>query len=184
MLAYVFWHWKDPGADRTEYEKLLGGFHASLAANAPVGYVGSSTFAVSGMPWAASGEEAYEDWYLVEDSAALDPLESGALDARNLAAHDGVAARVGGGAGGLYKLRVGQEPRGTARFAQWFAKPKGMSYDALWELLRPITGEGSAVWCRKMVLGPALELCLRSREWVRLPSPLEPVSVALRPVWP
>jgi hypothetical protein len=184
VLAYVFWHWKDPGSDRGDYEKLLGGFHASLASNAPLGYISSSTFAVSGLPWVGTNEEAYEDWYLVEDSAALDPLEAGAIDARNHVRHDAVAARVGGGAGGLYGLRLGTEPRGRARFAQWFAKPKGMSYDALWELLRPHAGETAAVWCRKMVLGPATELCLRSSVPIVLPHPLQAHTASLRPVWP
>src|ERR1700752_4970973 len=105
MLAYVFWHWRRPGGPAADYEALQRRFHAALGAAPPAGFLGSRSLAVMNAPWAAGGGEAYEDWYLVADSAALDPLNDAAISASRQAPHDAAAAAAAGGTAGLPRLR-------------------------------------------------------------------------------
>ena len=184
MLGYVFWHWRQPRVDPAEYERLQRDFHAALAAAPPPGYRRSYSHALAGAPWAGAGGEAYEDWYLVDGSAALDPLNEAAVSASRQGPHDAAAAVAAGGTAGLYGLRLGRAPA-QPRHAWWFDKPDGVSYGALWELLGPVVeAAGAALWLRHMVLGPTPELCLQADDAVALPPPLAATAFALRPVWP
>ncbi|HEU5169352.1 MAG TPA: hypothetical protein VFU46_02380 [Gemmatimonadales bacterium] len=182
MLAYLFWHWRGPHVDAAPYEQAQRRFHAALREAPPPGFLRSRTAALAGAPWAGGGGEAYEDWYLLEDSAALDALNDAAVTASRRAPHDAAAALAGGGTGGVYHLRLGAPVR-EPRFAWWFGKPAGTSYTALDELLRPVVERGAALWCRHMVLGPAPEFCVQAAAPVALPVGLGELEVALRPVW-
>jgi hypothetical protein len=151
MLAYVFWHW--PAGEPAGYVEALGAFHRALAAAPPPGYRGSRVLAVDGAPWLPV-EQAFEDWYFVEDFAALGALNEAAVSGTRLAPHDAAARRAAGGTAGLYRLRSGT--LGAAARASWFGKPSGMSYAELFARI-PDAGE---LWQRQMVLGPAPEMCL------------------------
>lgn len=184
MLAYVFWHWPRAGIAATAYEQAQRGFHAALGAAPPPAFLRSCSFAVRGAPWAANGAEAYEDWYLVEGSAALDPLNDAAITASRQAPHDAAAALAAGGTAGLYSLRLGAPgaPPGTAT---WFAKPAGMSYADLFGTFEPVVREQKgALWCRHMTLGPAPEFCLHTSRPTRLPAGFAPLALECRAVWP
>ena len=140
---------------------------------------------MAGADWIPEGRAAYEDWYLIEGSAALDGLDRGAVApaARGTARRD--SRSVAGGAGGLYRLRAGEFRESEARPACWFRKPEGMGYAALALLLEPLTRDGRAcLWGRQMVLGPAPEFCLQSAGPLDLPAPIAAASLALRRVWP
>lgn len=185
MLAYVFWHWKQPAVDAQQYEQWLRAFHAALAADPPGGFNRSFACALAGAPWAAQGAAAYEDWYLVRDSAALDVLNDAAVSARRQAPHDIVAGAVAGGTAGLYQLRQGLPPDRAPRYATWLAKPDGMAYAQFFELLRPLTDHRQVqLWGRQMVLGPTPEFCLHSAEPVQLPGALTGRAIELRAIWP
>ena len=106
MLAYVFWHWPRAGVPAAEYEDLQRRFHAALQAAPSAGFLGSRCLALAGAPWAGGGGPAYEDWYLLEGSAALDPLNAAAVTASRQAPHDAAAAVADGGTAGLYTLRL------------------------------------------------------------------------------
>jgi len=161
MLSYTFWHWKREDVDAREYEARQRAFHAALGAAPPTGFHGSRCLAISGAPWAATGGEAYEDWYLVRDSAALDPLNAAAISAVRQAPHDAAAAVAAGGVAGLYRVRIGAFLTAPAA-AYWFSKPAGMSYAVFEEQLAPVVAarEGT-LWCRQMTLGPTPEFCLQ-----------------------
>lgn len=182
LLAYVFWHWRREDVAAPAYEETQQRFHAALAAAPPDGFVASSSFAISDAPWAAAGKEAYEDWYVIRGSAALDPLNEAAVTASRRAAHDAAAAGALGGTAGLYALRFGAPVPAPVR-ALWFAKPPGMTYDALWTLLRPVARQG-ALWMRRMVLGPAPEFCLHAPADQGTPAGLRTLVLPLRRVWP
>jgi hypothetical protein len=158
MLAYVFWHWPvDPAADRARYEEAQRAFHAALADAGSEGLLRSFSFRVAGTAWLPV-EGAYEDWYLVAGSFALDPLNEVAVSPRLRPAHDS-AARSAAGAGGLYRLRSGvPEPRSGA--VHWLRKPAGESYDRFYARFPP----DAVLWRRQMVLGPAPEFLLDSGE--------------------
>ena len=79
MLAYVFWHRRSPGIDDSSYADLLRRFHRVLAAHPTPGFLGSYSYRLSAAPWLPGHETAYEDWYLLENSAAIDPLNDGAV---------------------------------------------------------------------------------------------------------
>jgi hypothetical protein len=184
MLAYVFWHWRRPQISAAAYESLQCRFHEALAAAPPAGFLRSSCLAIAGAAWAAGGGEAYEDWYLVEGSAALDPLNAAAITASRQAPHDAAAGAAGGGTAGLYRLRLG-ELDGPPRSATWFTKPEGMSYGELFGTLEPTVQAGaSALWGRQMTLGPAPEFCLHTASEPSLPAPFLPTTLLCRPVWP
>ncbi|MHB1223456.1 MAG: hypothetical protein ACYC2G_05330 [Gemmatimonadaceae bacterium] len=190
MLAYVFWHWPQPTADRSRYESLQDAFHAALAADPSPGFLRSFSHAVVGAPWATGGAAAYEDWYLTDGSAALEPLNDAAVSASRLAPHDAAAAGAAGGTAGLYTLRRGA-PIARPRHEYWFAKPAGMRYDTLFAALAPTIaaatavverdGGGAALWGRFMTLGPSPEFCLQTSSPVVLPDVIDALELVLDP---
>lgn len=184
MLAYVFWHWPNASVAPEGYERLQRAFQAALAAHPSRGLVTAFTHGVRGAPWANGGGAAYEDWYVVRDSAALDPLNEAAVSASRQAPHDAAAAAAAGGTAGLYSLRLGALD-GAPRHGIWFAKPSGMPYRELFRLLVPIVeGAGATLWGRQMTLGPTTEFCLLSRDELALPQVVQALRLTLRPVWP
>ena len=182
MLAYVFWHWThSPGAG---YEALQREFQSSLAADPADGFLGSWVTAISGAPWAAAGGAAYEDWYLLSGSAAIDRLNAAAVTGGRELSHAAAAAAAQGGTAGLYLLRRG-EGRSPPRKTVWFAKPVGWTYDTLYSAVEPLLDRGAALWGRQMVLGPTPEFCLHSSGPIRLPAALRAeATVESRLVWP
>lgn len=182
MLAYVFWHWKQPEVDAATYESLQRRFHAALAASPSAGLVRSFSHAIEGAPWAAQGREAYEDWYLVRDAAALEPLNAAAISASRKGPHDAAAAAAAGGAAGLYQQLMG-EPSADAQWAHWFAKPDGMSYAELRAALAPaLERANGALWCRFMVLGPSPEFCALTTRPMVVPAPFDALALRLRTI--
>ena len=183
-LAYVFWHWRRSTVDAAEYEGRQRDFHAALAANPPVGFVRSTSAAVTGAPWANNGGEAYQDRYFISSSAALDELDHAVGSGRRRMAHDGAAAVAAGGIAGLYHVRLGEAMDAPA-LSSWFSKPAGMTYEQLFAELAPIVegGQGS-LWMRKLVLGPTPEFCLDSLGMPDAPRWASPRAIPLRPVWP
>lgn len=152
MLAYVFWHWPSPGVEHDRYAERLVAFHRALRGGPPPGFRGSRVLAIDGAPW-APGSPAYEDWYLLDDFAALGALNEAAITAARQAPHDAVARLAGGGAGGVYRrLRPGGAVPGEVR---WLSKPAGEPYATFLARLPP-----TECWQRQLVLGPAPEFCV------------------------
>jgi len=183
FLAYVFWHWRHPSAERGAYESAQQEFQRALTASPSAGFVRSFSHAIAGAPWANDGGEAYEDWYLVHDTAALDPLDTAAVTASRKGAHDAAASLAASGTAGLYKLQLGVAPT-SPRSAQWFSKPAGLSYGQLFAAVEPALGPvGGSLWIRKMTLGPSPECCVLAREPAALAAPFQMFAFQLRPVW-
>lgn len=190
MLAYVFWHWPLATVDRADYESRQRAFHAALAADPSPGFRLSVSWAIAGAPWAANGAPAYEDWYITDGSAALEPLNAAAVSASRSAPHDAAAAGAAGGTAALYTLRLGAPVTGP-RYEYWFAKPSGMRYDTLFDSLAPAlrsaAGDdedgagagGAALWGRFMTLGPSPEFCLQARAPVVLPDAIQAREIVL-----
>jgi hypothetical protein len=180
MLAYIFWHWPRRDVNLVAYEARLRAFHHALGADAPAGLQRSLVWRVDGAPWLPPGP-AYEDWYLLEDSGALDELNAAAMSGRAGRAHDPAAALAAGGTAGLYRpVRPGEvEIRGSS--ACWFPKPDGMIYADVYKTLVESPG---GVWVRMMVLGPAPEFCLLGDGAPDLPTEWEGIVVNRRAIWP
>ncbi|HEV3002573.1 MAG TPA: hypothetical protein VGW75_17680 [Solirubrobacteraceae bacterium] len=147
-LAYVFWHWPaQPGG----YEAAIERFHAALARP------GTATFRLERAPWDSSRPAPYEDWYPVEDWAAVGELNDFAITGSRRAPHDAVAGLSHAGAGGIYRLIREGPALPDVRFAAWLHRPPAAP------------PEGAAVWQRQLVLGPAPEYAVLAAS----PVPLE-----------
>lgn len=163
MLAYVFWHQPGEGIDSDVYEHATERFHRSLAQTPPAGLYGSAVYRVRALPWLRA-QTGYEDWYLLDDFAAVGVLNEAAVAHQHRSAHDEVAGRFGAGAGGMYGLLEGHADL-QCRQVIWVSRPPGSKRAALGELL----GDGmepahSSLWRRQLVLGPAPEYCLLAAE--------------------
>src|SRR5437764_3432285 len=103
VLAYLFWHRPRHADAADEYEQAEISFHRSLAHRPPVGLIGSAVFRLDELPWAQAPADgaaasqpgpAYEDWYLVEDFAALGVLNEAAVGRGHRTSHDLLARRL------------------------------------------------------------------------------------------
>jgi hypothetical protein len=168
MLAYLFWHEPRPEVDHDRYVANLNAFHRVLARQPPPSFVRSWSVRLDVAAWEAG--PAFEDWYLVEDWAALGTLNEAAVRAPREDAHDAIASLATNGAGGLYLLQHGTLD-GPAPWAGWVVKPQGASYATFEPQLREAVGDG-AVLRRQMVLGPAPEYLLLTTEAPTLPWPV------------
>jgi hypothetical protein len=184
MLAYIFWHWPQAHVDPGLYRTHLAEFHETLARNKPAGFHHSTVFQISKASWLASPGSAFEDWYLVEDSVALDPLNDGAVSGACEEPHNRVAGEAADGTAGLYRLRYGTIKLGDARIATWFSKPPGVKYRDLYDSLQPVVDDNrAALWGRQMTLGPTTEFCLVSRTGIKLPEGIKGEQLDLEIVW-
>jgi hypothetical protein len=170
VLAYVFWHHPQPGTPSEDYESAQVAFHRSLARRPPVGLRGSVAFRAPDTPWLQAPQGGYEDWYFVDDFAALGVLNEAAVGRGHRTLHNRAARHFGAGTAGLYSLLEGADPcprreQGASAPATWVARPAGSTERALGELL----GDGmdprrASLWRRLLVLGPAPEYCLDAHE--------------------
>ncbi len=183
MLAYFFTHWPLESISPEDYETALRALHRSLAAHPPQGFQRSWALAVHQVPWANRGQRAYEDWYLVEDFAALGVLNEAAVNPPHGKTHQVVAHMAGGGKGGVYSLVQGACDPAQIRYATWFSKPTTMTYTTCLQQLATSTGpSGAALWQRQMVLGPGLEFCMHSAVPLALPDAFQALQVEARRV--
>jgi len=184
MLAYIFWHWPQAHVDHELYRTHLIEFHQALARHKPPGFHYSAVFQTAGATWLNTTDSAFEDWYLVENSAALDPLNDGAVSRACEEPHNRVAREAADGTAGLYRLRHGTIDLANSRYATWFSKPSGVSYQHFYDSLQPAVKDyDAALWARQMTLGPTTEFCLLSRNQIQLPDGLHGQDVQLENVW-
>ena len=182
MLAYFFYHWKKSDFEAADYERRVRDFHVALAAAPSDGFSSSWSVALTGPPWANNGGPSYEDWYIVRNSADLDPLNDAAISASRKIPHDRAASGTEGGSAGLYRVRLG-EAISAPKFTAWFSKPDGWSYAELYDRLGPTIARGAALWQRQMALGPG-EFFLHSNIELPLPDGVDAKPVAVRAVFP
>jgi hypothetical protein len=190
VLAYVFWHRPAEGVQQAAYEQSLTRFHRSLAHRPPSGLSGSAAVRYEQLPWLEGGGPGYEDWYLVEDWAALGVLEQAALARGHVSAHDALAAHTGAGSGGVYELVEGSSRPAGAGCAVWVAsrpRRERLSLEAL--LGDGIDPRRDGLWRRSLVLGPAPEYCVLAGDppagvaRARLPAGWSAQVMRREPVW-
>jgi len=184
MLAYVFWHWPQTNIDRAAYVDHLVEFQRTLAANKPPGFRESVIYRIRDANWLNTKGEAYEEWYLLDDSAAMDKLNDAAVSGACEEPHNRVAREAADGVGGLYRLRVGDEDLAQSRFAIWLSKPAGVSYKDFYAGLQGLTSQPAVgLWGRQMTLGPTTEFCIHSSTVVTLPEGYAAHRGALELIW-
>jgi hypothetical protein len=194
VLAYLFWHRPLADADAAAYEQSLERFHRSLAHQPPSGLRGSAAFRIPQLPWLPdAGDRAapgYEDWYLVDDWAALGVLEEAAVSRGHVTAHDAIASHTGAGSAAVYRLLEGSERPADGEVAVWVAPTPGHERLSLGDLLADgLQPERDGLWRRCLVLGPAPEYCVLARSapagvaTTRLPSGWTARTLARELVW-
>ena len=182
MLAYVFWHWPRPGIDLAAYEANLRIFHQTLTANKPPGFQNSTVFSTNGSDWLDTKGPVFEDWYLMDDSAALDRVNEAAVTGACEQPHHAVAKDAAGGTAGLYRLRQGTAELSNKSVAVWFSKPDGVSYREFFARIDEENFKGAALWQRQMTLGPTREFCLLSEDEDQS-SRISGLKVLLKVIW-
>ena len=187
ILAYVFWHWPKSNVNLNDYIQKLTAFHVSLAKHAPESFSHSVVVELPRAPWLKADSVAFEDWYLVKDSAVLDQLNFAAVSGHNELPHNQVAFDAAGGTAGLYRLKQGDIGSLTsASRAIWFSKAPTVTYQQLYADLNPVCSRsGVGLWCRQMTLGPTTEFCLRCDGEVTLPTGIatDIYSLPLKTIW-
>jgi len=184
MLAYVFWHWPQSSIDGGAYLDHLADFHRTLAANKPNGFQHSVVFRITGARWLNTSGDAYEEWYLLDDSAAMDRINHAAVSGACEEPHNKVAREAADGTGGLYRFRAGDEDLAQSRLATWLSKPNGVSYSDFYHALQPLTTQqGVGLWGRQMTLGPTTEFCIHSSSAIQLPPGYTGETLPLEVVW-
>lgn len=168
MLAYVFWHVPRAGAAARDYELLHRRFFDVLEASRVPGLTRLRVFHLAAIPW-LDGQGGYEDWHLLDGSAALDALNDAAITGARLVPHDRIAALAATGTAGLYGLRMGSVV--DPAIAYWLSKPEGISYRDFEASLAPLVASGCCLWGRRMTLGPTPEFCLHAPAPRELPHP-------------
>jgi hypothetical protein len=179
VLAYVFWHVPGPGVATADYEARLAAFHAALRGERPPGLGLTGTVGLDAIPW-LGGAAGYEDWYLVDDFAALGVLNAAAVTGAPRAPHDAAAAVARSGVAGVMGHVSGPLLPERPGWAAWLSKPAGTGYDAFHAALWEALGNDASAWQRQMTLGPASEYCVvapaaRELPWAARSWPLRPV---------
>jgi hypothetical protein len=158
MLAYIFWHRPFSHIDSGAYEESIVRFQTDLVRQSPPGLRAAMSFRIEPVPW-LNNHAGYEDWYLLEGSWAMDPLNSFAVAGRPQSSHDTAAAQMAEGQGGLYAHAGGDSSPGSHSSIFWLTRPRGVSWQAVLEPLRARYPQTN-VWRRQMVLGPAKEFAI------------------------
>ena len=183
MLAYVFWHWPRPGIASDEYEDKQRAFHAALAARGPSSLLRSHSWRITGAPWTPV-TVAWEDWYVLADSAGLDALNIAAISDPLGEEHNAAASLAAGGMAALYTPagpRAGMPLSLEGRYTLWFHKPSDMRYSALYQRMG---ADLPRLWTRMMVLGPSPEFCLMTDDPNTLGAEWRAQMTRRTPIWP
>jgi hypothetical protein len=170
VLAYVFWHVPAAAVGADDYEARLAAFHAALRAGADAWLGPTATVALPAVPW-LGGAAGYEDWYLVEDFAALGALNAAAVAGERKAPHDAAAAAARAGVAGVMGHVAGPLLPAAPGWAAWLSKPAGTGYEEFHAELAAALGPDASAWQRQMTLGPATEYCVLAAAEQALPWP-------------
>ena len=186
MIAYVFWHWRDPRIEEIAYQQLLINFHERLHRHKPSGFLDSAVFQMEQAPWSGMELETYEEWYILENSSAIDALRILMEKGRCKEHHERFKQWDTGGIGGLYSLQ--QEPLHfdctMIQAAHWFSRPTGVTEEALQMMLQnQRQQEPGYCWRRILLLGPAPEFCWQSSIDARYLDPLAPRRLNIQTIW-
>ena len=160
MLAYVFWHRPFTDIDRNRYEDSLLSFQAQLGRQKPPGFIAAVAFRIEAVPW-LNDQPGYEDWYFVQGSWALDPLNGFAVTGALQRPHDTIAAQMDQGHGGLYADAGGDSAPTEQSSVYWLTRPRGIDWRTALQPVRAHCPQAH-VWRRQMVLGSAAEFAVEA----------------------
>lgn len=169
MLAYVFWHRPQANADRKSYEDWLLHFQAELAREKPPGFISAASFRIEAVPWLGD-QPGYEDWYCVEGSWALDPLNAFAVAGQAKAPHDAAAGQMDQGHGGLFAHAFGDTLSSARSSVYWLTRPRGIDWRPPLQAVHARCPQAN-IWRRQMVLGAAAEFAIEAPDEAEIETP-------------
>jgi hypothetical protein len=169
MLAYIFWHRPFAHVDRAAYEAAVVRFQNDLAVQPPPGFVAAASFRIEPVPWLGD-QPGYEDWYVLDGSWALDPLNGFAITGSRQPSHDSVAVLMDAGSGGLYAHAGGKPSSAAESTVYWLTRPRGIDWQAALEPVRARRPQAN-IWRRQMVLGPAMEFAVEAPDHAKIDVP-------------
>lgn len=169
MLAYLFWHRPYANVAASTYEAAQRAFHEALRARQCPGFRGSALYRVTSLPWLEPA--GYEDWYVVEASWALDPLNSAAVTGPMAEPHTEAARHMEVGFGGLYQLLQGELRSSMESGVAWLTRPRGIQFRPALDQMGGSVDEPVSWWRRQMALGPAPEFAAVGPRGLRLSLP-------------
>src|ERR1700680_2643707 len=150
MLAYIFWHRPYPQTEQKFYEDAIVRFQGELSRHPPPGFIGAASFRIDPVPW-LGGLAGYEDWSLHEGSWAMDPLNAFAVAGPVQPSHDGVAAHMAEGHGGLYAHAGGDISRAPHSTIYWLTRPRGIQWQAALDPARAYRAPANGLGSRRRV---------------------------------
>jgi len=116
-------------------KRRVGRFQNDLAGSKPPGFIGATSFQIEAVPW-LSDLPGYEDWYLLDGTWAMDPLNAFAISGHVQAPHDSVAAMMEQGHGGLYTNAGGESMPAPRSTIHWLTRPRGSQWRPAIEAVR------------------------------------------------
>lgn len=176
MRAFIMWHRPRTDVDADGYRQGLFRFFAALGAARPSGLISICSHWVEAPAPAPDQGAAFEDWYLLEDSAALDTINDAAIDRGCESSHDAAAAASRDEYTGLLRLRSGELRIEDAGAMYWLDKPADQAHlDFLAALEKSLAAHDYAIWTRQMGLSPTAEFCVLTAdgEFMTLPGDLK-----------
>lgn len=184
MLAYTVWHHASDESKLEHYQNSLIQFHQTMAEEKPQGYISSKLFTMPSVPWMGETQTIFMDWYLIEDSASLDPLNDSVLAGTRKTSHDAVADNTSGGVTALYQPKLGNDQISNVNFITWVSKPKGMKYPNFFQELNFILHDKDAsCWMRYMALGPGPEFCVVANHEMEWDEKFQPLVRKVDKIW-
>jgi hypothetical protein len=169
MLAYVFWHRPVSQADCNAYKASIVRFQIELTKHPPPGFIAARSYAIGPVPW-LSDQPGYEDWYLLEASWAMDPLNAFAVAGPVQPTHDAAAAQMDEGHGGIYAHVAGDAITGAHSTVYWLTRPRGIAWRPALDAVRARSPRAN-VWRRQMVLGSAGEFAVEVPDDIKIELP-------------
>jgi hypothetical protein len=116
-------------------KRRVGRFQNDLAGSKPPGFIGATSFQIEVVPW-PSDLPGYEDWYLLDGSWVMDPLNAFAISGHVQAPHDSVAAMMEQGHGGLYAHAGGESMLAPRSTIHRLTRPRGSQWRPAIEAVR------------------------------------------------
>lgn len=157
-LAYIFWHHRRHSVSDEHYREAVAAFHERLAMNPPTGFVSSFSRRQNELPWMPAKVEIYEDWYIIENYAALEHLNAHAARGDMESTHDSVAELSATGSGAIYSLMFNHSEDVDLKSIVWFDKTQlTKTKDFLATVDMKTKDNHGIAWRRQLSLGPAPE---------------------------
>ncbi len=115
----------------------------------------------SPIPWFTTGNEVYEDWYVLKNFAGIDALNEAVANGQSMQSHRFLMRNTARASAAIVGLAGGKAKVFDLTEAYWTSTPQGMtSADFVAGTTNQARNTGMSVWIRSLALGPREQLVL------------------------